>query len=790
MPPKAVWALDIGNNALKALKVQKVESGLEVLDFDYIEHSRLLSGGGLTHEQRQQIVDQTLGKFAENKGVAKEEVAISIAGKASFARFVKLPPVEKKGIPKIVQYEAVQQIPFDINEVEWDWQLMEDPDSPDTEVGLFAIKNETISEIIDHYASQDMNVTCVQISPISLYNFCHYEFDGLAELGEKPIIVLDMGADNTTMVVCTQHSVWQRSINIGGNTFTEAIADTFKLKFEKAEKLKRSAPVSKYAKQIFTAMKPVFTDLSSEIQRSLGFYNSSGPGKDKGFERIILLGGGMKLQGLAKYLQKSLGLTVVKPDTFGKLKVGEGVSTAKFHENLSDFGVVYGLGVQMLEGAKIDTNLLPRKIARSMEWSRKSKFFNMAAGFLLLVSIVSLGKAVMDSGKYKSKSPVRSQISSAVSQAQGASSDLRKQTGREDELNRRLEEAMSLFEYRDVIPKLNETIIKCLPNEENTPGNEDLYKAYKTGDVGTILSYPRPERKVLFITSAYFNYSDSMMVAGLGKTLSTNKRRTTRGGGGGMEGGGMMGGPGGMMGYGGGMMGYGGGMPGGPMMGGGPGYGGGGRPSSSRSRSDSDDSSEDGQGDGPGFVVVIEGYSPYKVIAELLDPAGVRDQVEKWGVVTRLENLQALFPDSVFELFKKNSVDHFKLETGEVDLNDPDMPLGIGIEQVVERVPLAGEERTDTRAARRSVSTRDTKNVIQQEAVLIDPMTGEEMSKTYDLWTAEEVASNPELSERDIGRIKLTRYDEPQYIVRDYWFRISAKVLWKNAPEDAGTDQY
>ena len=62
---------------------------------------------------------------------------------------------------------------------------------------------------------------------------------------------------------------------MGGNAFTKAIADTFKLNFEKAEKLKRTAPMSKYARQILQAMKPVFTDLASEIQRSLGFYTSS-----------------------------------------------------------------------------------------------------------------------------------------------------------------------------------------------------------------------------------------------------------------------------------------------------------------------------------------------------------------------------------------------------------------------------------------------------------------------------------------------------------------------------------
>ncbi len=95
-------------------------------------------------------------------------------------------------------------------------------------------------------------------------------------------------------------NVWQRSISVGGNAFTRAIAESFKLSFTKAEKLKRTAPMSKYARQILQAMKPVFADLATEIQRSLGFYASSN--RQTKLSKVIALGGGVKLQGLTKFL--------------------------------------------------------------------------------------------------------------------------------------------------------------------------------------------------------------------------------------------------------------------------------------------------------------------------------------------------------------------------------------------------------------------------------------------------------------------------------------------------------
>jgi type IV pilus assembly protein PilM len=331
---QGVWAIDIGTCSLKALRLRLSDEGIEVVGFDYLEHEKILSASEISTGDKHNAIAATLRQFLSRNDVGKEEVAISIAGQNSFARFIKLPPVEPKKIPEIVQFEAIQQIPFDINEVEWDWQKMEIQGSPDAEVGIFAIKNELIAEIMDHFTRENLHITCVQIAPMAMFNYLLYDRKEVLSEGRKATIMLDIGAENSTLAICTRDTVWQRSIRIGGNSFTQAIADAFKLSFDKAEKLKRSAPMSKYMRQIYTAMKPVYTELSGELQRSLGFYGSSGPGRDQGFSGIIAMGGGMKLQGLTKYLQQSLGIPVVKPDSFERLKAAGAVSAASFHEIL------------------------------------------------------------------------------------------------------------------------------------------------------------------------------------------------------------------------------------------------------------------------------------------------------------------------------------------------------------------------------------------------------------------------------------------------------------------------
>ncbi len=754
-----VWAVDIGDNAIKAMRLRRDEEGLKVIGFDYIEHSKILSGESVTEGEREDIVGETLHQFAERNDLGKDEVAISIAGHNSFARFVKLPPVEKKIIPKIIPQEAIQQIPFDINEVEWDWQLMESSDSPDVMLGIFAIKNEVINGVIERFTRENMEVTCVQISPMALYNYAMYDRRDVKVSDEKPTVIIDVGAENTTLVVCTKSGVWQRSIRIGGNAFTEAIAEAFKLRFQKAEKLKRTAPTSKYVRQIFTAMRPVFTDLGSEIQRSLGFYSSSGPGRDKGFSKIIALGGGMKLQGLAKYLQQTLSLAVVKPDSFERLGISAEVSSAKFHENISDFAVVYGLAIQLLGEATITGNLLPRRIARTMAWRRKGKLFTIAASVLLLVSILSFARASHERGKYARGERARGAIKSAISAAQSASSSLKRERGKDGVLEGKIRKERGYFRHRDVVPLLNETIIRCLPNEQNNAEQAELYDAFFSGNVDEVVSFVRDERKQLFVTAVSVDYAESLAGAAFGEIKRatgvrsrSTQRSTDRMG---------------RMGRYGRFGRFGGRMPAGsrrfdPTMG-------------RRSGTTQAGKSKQPTGkDGPGFLVIIEGYSPYKNIDELLDPPGAGE-----GLVTRFENLSKIMPDVPFELFEKNNVAHFKYETGEVEIGLTSMPVGIGVEKDIERAPA--KEQTGVRGRRSTYGLGSLEDKLYVERVLVDPMTNEEMSKTFDLITQEDIDADPGKSGRDLGKKKYTDFGQPKYLVRDHWFRLKVKFLWKGA---------
>jgi len=726
----SVWAVDLGNNSLKALRLSDERGVVEVIGFDNIQHGKILNGSGVTAAERDELTALSLRQFVKKNNLGKDDIVVSVPSQNSFARFVKLPPVEPKRIPEIVKFEAVQQIPFDINEVQWDWQLMTKAGSGETKVGIFAIKSDVVSSALEHFGRENITVRHVQMTPMALYNYVLYDRTDLGKSDNQALVVLDIGAENTDLVVCTRATVWQRCIPMGGNAFTRAVADTFKLNFEKAEKLKRTAPMSKYARQIFQAMRPVFTDLAGEIQRSLGFYKSSNPNTK--LVKVITLGGGTKMRGLLKYLQQSLQIPVERPDSFKKLAIGAGVSAAKFHENVSDFGTVYGLALQGLGLGRIKSNLLPRNIARSMAWAGKAKYFIAAACMLLLVSVLSFARTFFDNANYKDKGGLRRQIESIINAGDEAIEKLEAEKNKGPDSEAIIQKAFEPFRYRDVIPQLVQSIISTLPNEKNNPDQKELYRVFGEGDVETLLETPRQERKQIFITGMSVRFVDDVETAQLGNLASLMEGGQSRRG-----------------------VGY-----------------------DPYDEWDEDEEEEDyDEEDGidattmylptyttgvgsvtadekqAGFVVTIAGYSPYKNIGELIDPPGVGDDRSKWGVVTRLLHLDDIVDgNSPFELYKKTEAVHFRLEKGEVDIEAEHTSAGIGIVDV--RFVGTGRDRT---------SEEDGKEF------LIDPMTKEIISRVAELG--------------EDGREKTDRSGNVVYKANDHWFALSFKFVWKDAPE-------
>lgn len=395
---KAAWGIEIGANAIKAIRLERDGNEVKVSDFAVIPHKKVLTTPDLDQDE---MVRLGLGQFISQKKLEGEHLVMSVPGHAAFARFAKLPPVEPKKVPDIVKFEAVQQIPFPIDEVEWDYQTFTSEDTPEIEVGIFAITRERVQQRLSLYAELGLTPESMTLSPVAVFNALSYDMNlGNKEAQKRePIVFIDIGTSATDVIVAEAGRCWIRTFPLGGTHFTEAIASAFKLSYSKAEKLKLEASESKYAKQIMQAMRPVFSDLLQDLQRSLSYYQSLH--RESQLGPMVGIGSTFKIPGLRKFLSQQLAadssskFEIVRLDEYKRIGV-TGREAASFAENAVNMATAYGLALQGVGLAPIDANLVPVKALRESMWHSKIKWFAAAAVIVIVGAGLNFYRPIVD----------------------------------------------------------------------------------------------------------------------------------------------------------------------------------------------------------------------------------------------------------------------------------------------------------------------------------------------------------------------------------------------------------
>lgn len=394
MPSSTIcWGIDIGAGGVKGIKLEKDGSGgVRLLDYIVIPHKKVLSTPGLDEADALKI---SLGALMSQYRDALRGASIVVAapGHSAFARFAKLPPVDPKQVPNLVKFEAAQQIPFPMEEVEWDYQVFSSPDSPDIEVGIFAITKERVNQKLNVYGDLGLYPDQLTLGPVAAYNAI--SFDQQFTESTPGTIILDIGTVASDLIIAEKGRVWVRTFPLGGHQFTEALNETFQLgNYTKADKLKSEAETSKFKQHILQAVKPLLGDLVQDVQRSISYYQETHP--ESNLQRIIGVGSTFKLPGLRKLLSQQTRLDVVRVERFNRISL-DGAGAAEFEASAGNLVTAYGLALQGLGLTPIRANLMPVQIIREAMWKRKTPWFLTAAGLLLIASGVAFLRPFMES---------------------------------------------------------------------------------------------------------------------------------------------------------------------------------------------------------------------------------------------------------------------------------------------------------------------------------------------------------------------------------------------------------
>src|SRR5262245_32842602 len=495
-----VWGIDIGQCALKALRLELVNGAVTATAFDYVEHPKILSQPDANPDE---LTREALEKFLSRNPTKGDLVAMSVPGQSGLARFVKLPPVEEKKIVDIVKFEAKQQIPFPLDEVVWDYQKVSegtvtDGFAMDTEIGLFAMKRDMINRFIGHFQAVKMEVHHVQMTPLALANYMTYDLlrrggiDGEAApaqtVGKKQCVVaLDIGTDASNLIITDgARIIWQRPIPVGGNHFTRALTKELKLTFAKAEHLKRNAAKSPELANILKALRPVLQEFVGEVQRSLGYFTNTH--RDAQVQYMVGLGSAFKLPGLQKFLADKLSLEVRKPDRFNRI-AGEAVTDAPvFKENVLSFPVAYGLALQGLGIARLSTNLLPPEISFDRKIRGKKPYAVAAAAALLLgTTVLAYGYSVpLADATDKRISDSISKAKSVVSTAGSLDSQIRSKKEEIDKTQMEVESIIAGQTERKNWIEINKFVNESVPipgpidpAKQPIPGYHNMVEAFR-----------------------------------------------------------------------------------------------------------------------------------------------------------------------------------------------------------------------------------------------------------------------------------------------------------------------
>jgi len=312
------------------------------------------------------ILSPAILEIVREKGIKPGPVAVSVSGQMVFPRFAAIPPAGgDEKFEQMVRYEIEQNVPFPIDEMICDRQVLGDTPGGDKNVMVVAAKTEQIEAITDAIVATGFRPELVDVAPIALTNAVR------AATGDDGcIVILDIGAKTTSLVIAEGENIYNRSIPIAGNNVTREIAQSLGCSTEEAEQIKVergyvslggvAEDEDEVADRVSKVCRAVMTRLQAEISRSVNFYRSQQGGGAPA--RLYLTGGTALLPQIDQFFAEALQLEVGFFNMFDAVAVGGGLDAEAIGGDGALLAPTLGLALHLAGTAHFAINLLPPSI--------------------------------------------------------------------------------------------------------------------------------------------------------------------------------------------------------------------------------------------------------------------------------------------------------------------------------------------------------------------------------------------------------------------------------------------
>ena len=385
--PSRIYALDLGMQTVSLAEFHKLPNG--GLSLNAFHETELITDPSADATRPAQIKEAVKELRDALKVPAKESVNFCLPAQSVFSRFVKLPGGSPEDVSSIIAFEAQQNVPFPIDEVIWDYQIMGAQRGGNWDVVLVAMKSDQLTEIADAVAEGGLKPQIIDVAPMAVYNAFRFNYPETTGCS----LIIDIGARTTNLIFVEGTRAFSRSIPVGGNSISAAVAKELHQDITLAERLKvekgsvslggaYAEPSDPTEARVAKVVRNTMTRLHAEIARSISFYRTSQAGSQP--VRVLLCGGTVSLPYMVEFFSEKLQTPIEFLNPLRNVTV----SSASLAESLADkahtFGELVGAALRAFDNCPLEINLRPESVVRDQDLARRKPFLVLSAVCLLL----------------------------------------------------------------------------------------------------------------------------------------------------------------------------------------------------------------------------------------------------------------------------------------------------------------------------------------------------------------------------------------------------------------------
>ena len=563
---KPFLAIDCGAANLKVALFEPQPNGALVLQRYEVAS---LGQRGLEEVERSGLLTEVLKDVVDRHEIRAKgmEAYICTPSYQSFTKFLSAPAVDGKKVGQIITYEAAENVPFPLDEVEWGYQIMGNTEEGDLDVMLMALKHDVIESLSKVCTDLSLKLSVVDGAPPALRNAFMHNYGEL----EGCSMLVDIGAKTTNVIFIEEGNFFSRSINFGANSITQEFARESNLEWQQADDYKQAygyvhltntaEPTDPYQAIVVRTARQVMMRLHQQIEQTRQFYVTQRKGQQP--QRLFLAGGGSSMHYIAEFFQEKFDqLPIEFFNPFRNIELGPEVDRADLASKAHSMGELAGLGLRSTSVGLTEFNLLPNseKVSRQIE-NRSPYVIAMIFCLGLIPFAFGFYYKTISAEKDKAKAELESQLdrhASTARQMVSAKNDLAARKADTEQMKGLLQ---TRFLWIDIVKAVQEVFTEVTPEVYLVSGPNEIHLA--TNTVADLQAKLSPKSITNAVTAIWIESLTTTAPATMGPA-----------GAGSMEGmSGMGGAPPGAMGGAPPGMASGGGGPPGMNMGGGPGMG-------------------------------------------------------------------------------------------------------------------------------------------------------------------------------------------------------------------------